>query len=210
LLEPISTEVLQSEVFRLASQQRNVDFLREQGFDDESVNEMLDLLKARGISDKAEDLCDGPFRSKPRLQKAGYLTRFSDGTFPVFYSALEPETAEAEIRYWFLKIAGKPTRPRAAYYSRFSCTFDGSIKDLRPMHAEWPNLTHDSDYRFCNSLGTEAVTSRLDGLVTPSARNSNGTNIPVFQRRAISSPVIHALVVVTLDPSTGEAEITEL
>ena len=209
MLELITTELLRFDVFRLASQQRNVDFLRAQGFDDESVDEMLDLLKARGISDKPEDLCDGPFRPKPRLQKVGHRTRFSDGTFPVFYSALEPETADAEVRHWFRNIAGKPTKPRTAYYSRFSCDFEGSIKDLRPMHAEWPNLTHDSDYRFCNSLGSEAVASRLDGLLTPSARNPNGTNVPVFQRRAVSNPLVHALVAVTLDPPSGVAELTE-
>jgi len=209
LLELVSTESLRSSVFRLASQQRNVDFLREQGFDNESVNEVLELLESHGISDKPEDLCDGPFRPKPRLQQAGHRTRFSDGSFPVFYSALEPETAEAEIRYWFLKYAGKPTNPRTAYYSRFSCDFDGSIKDLRAMHIDYPNLTHDNDYRFCNSLGAEAVASGLDGLVTPSARRSNGTNLPVFQRRAIRNPVVHALVAVTLDPSSGEVVLSE-
>ena len=33
------------------------------------------------------------------------------------------------------------------------------------MHADWPALTHDSDYGFCNGLGTEAVDSDLDGLL---------------------------------------------
>ena len=185
------------------------EFLSSHGFDGESASEMLELLESRGISDAPEKLCDGPFRSKPRLQKMGYRTRFSDGTFPVFYASLEPETAAAEIQYWFPKIAGTPSRPRTAYYSRFSCDFDGSIKNLKPKHADWPNLTHKTDYRFCNTLGAEAAASELDGLVTPSARRSDGTNLPVFKRRAISSPVVHALVGVTLDPSTGEVSLTE-
>jgi len=129
----------------------------------------------------------------------------------VFYSALEPETAAAEIKYWFVKFAGTPTRPRTAYYSRVSFEFDGSVKDLRPKHEAWPELTHDNDndYRFCNSLGAEAVAAELDGLVTPSARRSDGTNLPVFRRRAISNPVVHALVAVTLDPLTREIVLTE-
>ena len=208
MLESIATKSLQTDVFRLATSLQDTDFLRAQGFDDENVNEMFDLLISRGISDKPEELCDGPFRPT-QLHKGKFRTRFSDGSFPVFYSSLEPETAEAELKYWFPKYAGQPTTVRTAFYSRFSCRFDGSIKDLRPMSEAWPDLTHDSDYGFCNGLGTEAVDSDLDGLLTPSARRLNGTNLPVFKRRAISNPVVHALVAMTLDPSSGEVAVSE-
>ncbi len=77
------------------------------------------------------------------------------------------------------------------------------------MHEDWPDLTHDSDYHFCNDLGAEAEASDLDGLLTPSARRLNGTNLPVFRRRAVSNPVIHGLVAVTLDPSSGEVAVSE-
>ena len=77
------------------------------------------------------------------------------------------------------------------------------------MHANWPDLTHESDYGFCNGLGTEAVASGLDGLLTPSARRPDGTNLPVFRRRAVSNPVAHALVAMTLDPSSGEVAVSE-
>ena len=206
MLESIATKSLQTDVFRLATQLQNVDFLRTQGFDDETVIEMLDLLASGNVSDNPEDLCDEVFRSKPQLQ---HPSRFSDGSFPVFYSSLEPETSEAERKYWFQKCAGKPTTARTAYYSRFSCRFEGSIKDLRPVHADWPNLTHDSDYGFCNGLGTEAVASGLDGLLTPSVRRPNGTNLPVFRRRAISNPVVHGLVEMTLDPSSGKVNVSQ-
>lgn len=208
MLESIATESLLTEVFRLATPKQDVDFLREQGFDDESVYEMFDLLISRGISDNPEELCDSPFRPT-QLQQDRIPSRFSDGSFPIFYSSLEPETAEAERKYWFQKFAGKPTKHRTAYYSRFSCQFDGSIKDLRPMHEGWPDLTHDNDYGFCNDLGAEAVASRLDGLLTPSVRKPNGTNLPVFRRRAISNPKVNALVAMTLDPASGEVAVSE-
>ena len=209
MLEAITTESLQTNVFRLAIQLQDIDFLRAQGFDDENVNEMLDLLASHNVTDNTQDLCDEVFRPKPQLQKAENGTRFSNGSFPVFYSSLDPETAKAEVGHSFRKYAGKPTTSRKAYYSRFSCHFDGSLKDLRPMHKDWPDLTHDSDYSFCNELGTEAVASELDGLLTPSARRPNGTNLPVFRRRAVSNPVVHALVAITLDPSSGKIAVSE-
>ena len=208
MLESISTEWLRAETFRFAIQKRYADHFRVQGFDDESVREILSLLASRSISDKPEELCDGPFRPT-QLQKDKLPTRFSDGSFPVFYSSLDPETAEAEAQHSFRKYAGKPTTARTAYYSRFSCRFDGSIKDLRPMHEDWPALTHDSDYGFCNDLGAEAVAARLDGLLTPSARRPNGTNLPVFRRRAVSNPVVQALVAMTLVPSSGKVTVSE-
>lgn len=77
------------------------------------------------------------------------------------------------------------------------------------MHKDWPDLTHDSDYSFCNGLGSEVVASDLDGLLTPSARRPNGTNLPVFRRQAISNPEVHAVVAMTLDPSSGEVTLHE-
>ena len=70
---------------------------------------------------------------------------------------------------------------------RFACDFDGCVKDLRPKKDEWPQLTYDTDYRFCNELGSEAVRTGLDGLMAPSVRQVEGTNIPVFERSAISN-----------------------
>ena len=170
---------------------------------------MLDLLASRGISDTPEDLLDGPFGPKPQLRKLGDRTRFSDGSFPVFYSSLEMETAEIEVQFWFLKHITEPTKRRTAYYSRFSCRFDGSIKDLRSALANWPELTDDNGYDFCNSVGAEAMTAGLDGLVTPSARTTRGTNLPVFSRHALSNPSVYGPVALTLDPSTGQVALRE-
>ena len=46
------------------------------------------------------------------------------------------------------------------------------------MRAKWPQLTHDSDYRFCNALGAEAVESDLDGLLAPKGHWNESTGVP--------------------------------
>lgn len=210
MLGSITTQSIHRKVFRLASQQSAVEaFLQEQGLDIKSTDEMKELLRARGIADSPEELCDAPFKPKPGLQKTGRKSRFSDGSFPVFYSSLEAETAEAEARHLFSKIAGKSSKPRTAYYSRFTCIFDGTAKDLRPKQKDWPKLVHGSDYRFCNELGAEAVKLRLDGLLAPSARRTSGTNLPVFTRRSISKPGEFTPVAMTYDPSTGEVALSD-
>ena len=205
-LASIKSRNFRAPIFRLARDWSLEEFIAEEGYDSTSAAELMELVGSSATGDLRRSFLDAPFKAKPRLAKTGYSTRFTDGSFPVFYAALEADTAEAEIRYWHPK---KSSHPRTAYYIRFACDFSGQTKDLRPMRQIWPELRHDSDYRFCNALGAEAVASDLDGLLTPSARRDIGTNLPVFRRRAIDSPVVEARVAVTLDPSTGDVSTRE-
>ena len=70
--------------------------MSELGFDPGSGDELRELLAYSGYGAQFDELLDGPFQPKPRLRSR---TRFSDGSFPVFYSSLDAVTAEAEIGY---------------------------------------------------------------------------------------------------------------
>lgn len=201
MLEAIPTRIFQATVFRLVAWRQTSEFLREQGADEERIEDLTRLLKTRGIADTLEEYCEIPFRRKPRLSKTKHVTRFSDGSFGVFYGSLEPETAEAEVRHWAPRRfpAGSAAR-RTLWYLRLECDFDGSTKDLRPMQAEWPKLTHDHDYELCNRLGAEAVAIILDGLLAPSVRKKDGTNVPVFTRKAIHNPRGNGWVEIACSP----------
>lgn len=201
MLETTPSRDTHRQVFRLAV---IPDDLRDElQMDAQGNDELQEILATVGYRTDLGELCDGPFRPKRRLRPR---TRFSDGSFPVFYSSLDSATAEAEIRYWFPRVCGDPGVPRKAYYHRFSCTFRGTEKDLRSKAAEWPGLVDKTDYTFCNQLGAEATKSGLAGLVTPSARN-DGANLPVFRRDAVSDPELLDIAAVTFDPNTGETTV---
>ena len=157
---------------------------------------MKELLGSRERTDSLQALMEAPFKPKHRLWKSGYpRTRFSDGTFPVGYFSLEAGTARAEVHHWLCsEFIGKPSKGRKAWYSRFTCDFNGDAKDIRSMREAWPDLTHTSNYTFCNGLGAEAVAEGLEGPVAPSARKPGGTNVPVFAKRALSNPRKHSFV----------------
>ena len=116
VLESIPTATLRLRVFRLANQGSVSEFLQEQRLDERSIDEIKALLQSRGIDDSLEELCDAPFRPKPRLQKAGYATRFSDGSFPVFYAQSFPLFQQF--------TPGDPPRGDDG-----RCQFHGSIRD---------------------------------------------------------------------------------
>ena len=206
MLELLSTEKHQLKLFRLSQIPQISKILEEQGIRGDGLNEMRELLQNRGITDSSEDLCKAQFRNTRLNENMRFVTRFSDGTFPVFYSSLEVATAKAEISHHFAKIAGNPSKPRTAYYSCFSCDFEGQAKDLRLKQFDWPELT-DDDYQFCNRLGAEAVEISLDGLFTPSARITDGTNFPVFTERSIRNPLVTMKIAVTYDPSTEKVSL---
>ena len=201
MLEEVPSERNRRIVFRLSRVSANDDqFLAELNLDAEAHDELMSLLSSRIPQGPVEELLDGPFRTRARLRRK---TRFSDGSFPVFYSALAAETGNAEMSYWFRKdYMGKPKSNRRAYFQRFHCTFEGLEKDLRCKAADWPNLVHDSDYSFCNQLGAEARDGDVDGLVVPSARHK-GANMPIFARRAVNDPRLERIVAFTYNPESG-------
>ena len=188
MLNSIPAKWRKHQVYRMASFLSDTEFLRASELDPERINEVTDLLRETGNEASLNDLLDAPFRPKRRLEKAGFpVTRYSDGSFAVFYGALEVETALAEVRHHFTnRFAGKPDGERVARYQCFVCDFTGSVKDLRPKRNAWPDLTHGSDYGLCNRLGAEAKQNQLQGLLAPSAR-CEGTTHPVFERSALSN-----------------------
>lgn len=205
MLEILPIQSLQKRVFRYASQQNEIDFLQSMGLDTQAVNEVVELLRARQEIDSLEMLLDKPFKPKHQLEKKNLVTRYSDGSIPVFYSALERETAKEEIKHHTRKyLTQNATKPRTVYFLRFACDFNGTGKDLRVKHDEWLWLTHDSDYSKCHGIAHEAVQEGLDGLLVPSARRSNGTCLPVFKRTAISNPESEEYVSFTFDPATNQ------
>ena len=209
MLDQIPVKKVSTDLVRLASYRDIDEFFADQQLDASSAEEVVRLLESRGIATKPRDLVDQVFKRKPLLARTRYRTRFSDGSFPVLYGAMEVQTAEAEVEHWFRKHVGAPTRTRTASYVRFTYHFNGEAKDLRPKQAEWPGLTDDQDYGFCNRLGAEAVSVGLDGLLTPSARNEGGTNVPTFNKQAVSGFSEGDLVAVSYEPHTGVVSLDE-
>jgi hypothetical protein len=138
----------------------------------------------------------------------GSPTRFSDGTFPVFYGAEARETSEEEIGY-HLGDDGRrdPTKRKTRYMRVFRCDFTGKMIDLRPKKVEWEWLTSQATCSpDCQRLGKQAShAKRPDGFQAPSARHGGGTTLPIFQKGALSDPVVYGTTVFEFDAETSKA-----
>ena len=119
-------------------------------------------------------------------------SRFSDGSFGVYYAGGDTETAIAESRFHrerFLRYSAEPpTRlEMRAYYARIA----SQLHDLRGQatsHPEWfdPDPAH---YGPSQSLGVALRSKGSNGLVYPSVRRAGGECVAVLRPRVIS-PVI--------------------
>jgi RES domain-containing protein len=175
-------------VYRFANLSYESDFLRNRKT--LSDNQVLRVLAFRGRR-RSIDLMKVPFRKKRLLEgRYGRETRYSDGTWPTFYSALSEATARKEAGHHHAKCAvqaGGEAMP--VYYSRVACKFQGSHINLWPKLGEW-DLVSES-YEFCHGLGKEAHLGGLGAFWTPSARDRpEGSCIPVFVEGTIGDVVV--------------------
>jgi hypothetical protein len=204
MLEELEQLEINHIVYRLANPPRIRAALGDLSTNLEEVLETIDFLGFQS-TEEAATLLDSPFREdtdyKPRP------TRFSDGSWRVFYSALEPETAEAERAHWCRKEAQSiPPRPHRFHYRELRCRLNGNGYDLRPRHGDWPFLTGDNTYPPCQALGREAKEAGASAMLSPSARRTGGTTAPVFVRQILSTPTILGVVILQIEES-GETRV---
>lgn len=203
MLEEIPAVDREYDLYRFAAQPEIEQVIKEDALEIEDSENMFTLVRQYN-SEEGKALLDDPFDLDRRAK-----SRYTDGKFSVFYASLEVETARTEVKHWLMVRLGSgvgslPT----THYVMFQCSFRGRVKDLRKMEDDWPDLVHEDDYKFCNELGIEASSAGLDGLVVPSVRRKGGTNVPVFSRNSLHSPVDRQFVKFATDPGSDDVEVT--
>jgi hypothetical protein len=114
-------------------------------------------------------------------------SRFSDGTFGVYYAAHELQTAIAESRYWterFLRATNEPSIDvdKRIYRARVR----GSYDDLRARSKRSALYDPDSYERSQAYARSLYERNRVDGIIYNSVRRDGGTCVCAFRPRLIS------------------------
>ena len=200
MIEDLTLQTIDDTIYRLANPPRLSAALADLGAELPDIAETIEFLS--GVADDdITVLLDAPFAEKPAGSYIKKATRFSDGSWKVFYGALERETCVAEVGSWCLRnMQSAPPAPRRFYYREFRCRVNTSGFDVRPKKAEWPYLTGDvSSYAECHALAREARTVGAQALLCPSARYDTGTTTPVFARVALSGGDLLDVVCIQLN-----------
>lgn len=121
-------------------------------------------------------------------------SRYSDGTFSVWYGAFDYQTAMYETAYNALKkelaievtktFLEKPIIRHRVIYDVFC---DGLLVDLTQKRVSHPNLMLE-DYAYTQAIGKQLSSAGYPGLLTPSARMKKGVCVNIFKASLLSRP----------------------
>ncbi len=115
------------------------------------------------------------------LNPAG--SRFSDGSYGVYYAALLAETCIQEVAYHRTMFLGHTSEPpQTLVFSQIQANLQGICYNL--MGQNWPWL-RSNDYEQCRNLGRQARTE-VDFLNYESVRHPGHAAQAVFRPLALS------------------------
>jgi hypothetical protein len=137
-------------------------------------------------------------------------SRFSDGTYGVWYGSDSVETTVYEsVYHWYKGLlcdAGFDRQEVIAERKVYWVACGAALLDLRAARNEYPDLLHPSDYSFCQSVGARIHREGHPGLLTPSVRRSAGENVVVFNPGVLSNPRLNGQLTYRLE---GEQVVVE-
>lgn len=138
----------------------------------------------------SEDKIAGPGSSvvMAAFTHIGRHSRFTDGTFGVYYASFTPETAIRETVFHREKFLAATAEEPCELVMRM---YEGHI--AQPLHDVRSNtyhsLHHPDDYRDSQAFGRQLRADKSWGLVYRSVRDEGGTCIAAFRPRAITIPM---------------------
>jgi hypothetical protein len=122
------------------------------------------------------------------LNPAG--SRFSDGSYGVYYAAQELATAIAETTFHLGRFyAATADPPHAENMRVLSGRIDARFHDLRGGDPRWRACLDPENYVASRALGRRLRTAGSNGIVYPSVRRAGGQCLGAFRPKAVGIPV---------------------
>ena len=116
-------------------------------------------------------------------------SRFSDGSFGVFYAGVDLATAIAETTHHRARFMRATGQSRMELDMRvYTVDLDGELHDITGRQAELPLVYHADDYAGGQALATRLRADGSSGIVYDSVRRVEGTCVAVFRPRCLSNP----------------------
>ncbi|MFO1242894.1 MAG: RES family NAD+ phosphorylase [Rickettsiales bacterium] len=114
-------------------------------------------------------------------------SRFSNGTYGVFYASKTLTTAVQETRYHreaFMRYTQQP--PLELDMRVYNVDLKGALHDIRPMRMTHPELYHAEDYAAAQRYALALRKEGSWGILYSSVRHDAGECVAVFRPRILS------------------------
>ncbi len=119
----------------------------------------------------------------------GCGSRFSDGSYGVYYAAHDIDTAIVETRFHRARFLAATQEPPIEIDMRsYASDIDDHFHDIRNMKTRLPKIyDHDpGQYHHAQSLAIDLKKNGSNGICYDSVRKANGECIAVFRPRLLS------------------------
>ncbi len=115
-------------------------------------------------------------------------SRFSDGSYGVFYAARELDTAIAETKYHREHFMRATAQPRMELDMRiYAIDLEGHLHDLCGRQAAFAEVYRPDDYAAAQSLAKTLRAEGSNGIVYDSVRRDGGACVAVFRPPLLSN-----------------------
>ena len=186
---------------------RNIVSLRQsQDLFDDLTEDPAERLLAQRVEDEVKPppyrsrtpLIDRPFEDAKWFRAIAWpfknwqSSRFSDGTFGVWYGSESVETTVYESAYhWYKNLLGDAGYERQVVIAErkvYQVACAAALLDFRAASTEYSDLLNPVDYSLCQSVGARIHREGHPGLLTPSVRRPAGENVVIFNPDVLSNP----------------------
>ena len=115
-------------------------------------------------------------------------SRFSDGTYGVFYAANGLDTSIAESKHHRERFMRATEQSHMELDMRvYLVDLDGNLHDLRGQQSAYPLIYQDADYAAGQHLAKTLRKGGSDGIAYDSLRRSSGECVAAFRPRLLSN-----------------------
>lgn len=184
---------LDDEVIRntpaLSSEVDTLSDLADDAFDLEVVHKTVEQNKLRQLNKFEYHAVDYVFNRKKSFQ-----SRFSNGSYPVWYGSRDQETSHFEtVFHWHNSVLDdinyNEEMPVITYRSLFSVDCSATLVDLRSAIKNIPELIDKNInvYKTTQELSNDIYQQGQPGLYTYSARKEKGENVVIFTRNSLKN-----------------------
>jgi hypothetical protein len=119
-------------------------------------------------------------------------SRFSDGSYGVFYCTRKRDTAIAETRYHqtlFMQATNEP--PMRLQMRLYTVEAKGRVTDLRKTSQTEPRIVDPDSYGFSQGIGRALHDEGASGILYPSVRHAGGQCLAAFKTTLLKN-CLHA------------------
>lgn len=116
-------------------------------------------------------------------------SRFTDGTYGVYYAAIDIDTAIAETRFHRALFLAATKEPAIEIDMRsYASDLEADLHDIRKMQSDMPDIyaAEPGRYADAQSMARELRNTGSNGIAYDSVRFSGGECVAVFRPRLLS------------------------